>query len=146
MRNKQYFTDPPKSWMIFFWCLFALVVAVLVYSATGRNWNACGLFIIAIALFYGFYVNIYWNYPILHEEYLAIQNVIFCSRIFKYEDIEHVTITNTGRGNLFIIKLRNKRFSRHFIISCVNDNDLDKLSADLRLNGVDTIRKKNPLE
>lgn len=146
MRNKQYLTDPPKSWMIFFWCFFALLIAVLVYGATGRNWYAGGLCIIAIALFYGFYVNIYWNYPILHEKYLVIQNVIFCSRIFKYEDIEHVIITNAGRGNLLIIKLRNKRFSRHFTISCVNDNDLDKLSADLQLNSVDTIRKKNPFE
>lgn len=144
MRNTQYLTDPPKRWMIIFWCGFALFIAILVFCATGKDWGAFGLDIIASGGFGALYIRIYWNYPILLKDYLVIQNILHCSNKFRYNDIESATVINAGRGNLLIIKLKQKLFSRHIIISCVHDKDLDKLSADLLQKGVNTIRKKTP--
>ena len=146
MRNKQYLTDPPKMWMIIFWCFFALFMAMLVYGATGEDWSASGLYLMALGVFYALYARVYWNYPILHDEYLVIQNLLFLSQKFRYNDMEHITITNAGRGNLLIIKLRGKRFSRHITISCVHNKDLDNLAVDLQQKGVNTIRKRSPFD
>ena len=146
MKNKTYFTDPPKIWMIIFWCFFALLIAILVYGATGKNFSAFGLDIIASGIFGVVYARIYWNYPILQDDILVIQNLCLFSSKFRYDEIEDITIINAGRGNLLIIKLKHKHFSRHIIISCVHDNDLDRLDADLQQKGVNTIRKMNPFD
>ena len=146
MSNKKYFTDPPKVWMIIFWCCFALFIAVLVYGATGKDLSALGLDILASAIFGVVYARIYWNYPILQDDILLIQNLFLCSSKFRYDVIEYATIINAGRGNILIIKLKHKHFSRHIIISCVHDNDLDKLSAELQQKGVHTIRKLSPFD
>ena len=50
---------------------------------------------------------------------------------------------NSARGPIIIIRLKDKCWSRGFCIVCVNNNDLDKLSAELQQKGVNTIRK-NP--
>lgn len=146
MSDKKYFTDPPKMWMIIFWCCFELLIALIVYGAAGKDWEAFILYIITIGVFDALYARIYWNYPILTEYYLVIQNILHCSNKFKYNDIESATIINAGRGNLLIVKLKHKRFSRHIVISCVHDNDLDKLSVELQQKGVNTIRKMNPFD
>ncbi len=146
MSDKKYLTDPPKVGIIIFWCCFALFIAILVYGATGKDFCAFSLDLIASGIFGVFYAKIYWNYPIIQEDILVIQNLLLCSSKFRYDDIEHVTIINAGRGNLLIVKLKHKHFSRHIIISCVHDNDLDKLSADLQQKGVNTIRKMNPFD
>ena len=146
MTNKNYLTDPPKIWMIIFWCSFAVLIAFLVYGATERNWLAFVLDLMSSGVFYVLYARMYWNYPILQEDYLVIQNILLCSSKFRYSDIEHATITNAVRGNLLSIKLRHKRFARHITISCVHDNNLDQLAVDLQQKGVNTIRKMSPFD
>lgn len=48
--NQKYLTDPPKVWMIIFWCYFFLFIAILVYGASGKDFGAFGLDIIANVL------------------------------------------------------------------------------------------------
>lgn len=52
---------------------------------------------------------------------------------------------NSARGPI-IIRLKDKCWSRRFCIDCVNNNDLDKLSAELQQKGVNSIRKMNPFD
>ena len=88
----------------------------------------------------------YWNFPIPHDERIEIKNLIGFSFNFKYDSIKTIEIINTARGPVIIVRLKDKYWSRRFCIACINNNDLDKLSAELQQKGVHTIRKMSPFD
>jgi hypothetical protein len=137
--DKKYYTDPPKIWAIALWLLFCSVAVLWVFTAPGKagrepiKW----LYIVFLGCFCLMYVRWYWNYPIVGRDSLIIKNLLFSSKIYRYEDIEYLEmVCNNSKGTGLAVKLKNKRFRKSVFITCVAIEQLDELYLELNQKGV----------
>lgn len=141
MKNKKYLTNPPKTWMIIFWCLSCLSMCYILHFMTHNLW-ATSLFLIFIIIFTALYIFWYWNYPILEEKYLIIKNILFHARTYNYCDIERIDLVCiNSKGYVIAIKLNGKHFRKSTYITCVATEQLNDLCVELTQKGL-TVKRK----
>ena len=81
MMENKYLTNPPKVWMIMTWVIFCLVVGINIIAIPSELsvWYDL-IYFIFMGLFGSLWINVYWNYPILKDDYIEIKNLLFPSR------------------------------------------------------------------
>ena len=136
--DKKYYTDPPKIWSIVFWAIFFSLCCVWVFSAPGTGPQIIKWFYpVCLVCFCLMYIRCYWNYPIVGRDSLIIKNLLFSSKIYRYEDIEYLEmVCINSKGNALVVKLKNKRFRKSVFITCVAIEQLDDLYLELNQKGV----------
>lgn len=142
MTHCNFNTHHPNKYIVGLWCAVCLLLGAGIYSATNiwggiSFWGLTGTLGVC-------WIHSRWNYPVLHDEFIEIKNIVFLnySKKYKYEDIEHIEIPFVPYHNpCLAIKLKGRRFRRLHDINCVDFDTLDTLIGVLQQKGVSAMRK-----
>lgn len=139
MKDKKYFTNPPKIYgLITRWGIYVCLLYLITPDTFLTMMSIC-----MFALLELYFIAIYWTYPELNDTSLVHRNLLFrfYSRTYAYSDIESLEISGSSyHYPLLILKLKNKSIKRCHSVDCMSRDSIEEFVVELQKHGVTVIR------